>query len=298
MMPADRAIGGITVSPIGLGCAGLSLDHADRPVRAARTIRAAQRAGISLFDTAIAYAPPGRPNHNEHLVRAALHFDPEQPVFIATKGGHIRDGDAFTIDARPETLRAHCESSLHALGVERIDLYFLHWPDPRVPIEESVGALADLQRVGKIDQIGVSNVALSQLRRAQLAAPIAAVENRLSIFDQGHRDVVDHCAAAGIAFLAYSPLGGAGTLANGSPPARLAAIARRHDALPAQVALAWLLALSPNVIPIVGASRAPHARQAAAAVTVSLTAAEIDVLTAPRTPRRLAISIEHPQGDQ
>jgi aryl-alcohol dehydrogenase-like predicted oxidoreductase len=293
----ERAIGRARVSTIGLGCAGLSLNHAGNQVRASRTIHAALRFGITLFDTALAYTPAGQANHNEKLLSSILSKSAGMPpVLIATKGGHYRDGDTFPIDARPHTLRAHCESSLRALGVERIDLYFLHWPDPHVPIEDSVGAIAELQREGKIDQIGVSNVDPTQLRRAQRVADIAAVENRLSVFDQTNLDILEDCTRTGVAFLAYSPLGGAGRQPAIDAPGTLATIARDHGAPPAQVALAWLLALSPQVIPIVGATRPVHVDDTAHSVEVTLSAAEIDALTLPRRTRRQTIRIDLPAG--
>jgi aryl-alcohol dehydrogenase-like predicted oxidoreductase len=264
---------------------GLSLDHADDPRRAALTIRAALDCGVTLFDTAITYTTRDETHHNERLLRqAAGRPTASGPVFITTKGGHFRAGDTFPIDARPATLRAHCESSLTALGSERIDLYLLHWPDPSVPIEDSVSALADLQREGKIGQIGVSNVDIVQLERARQAAPITAVENPLSVFDQQHEDVLSLCIRAGIAFLAYSPLGGAGRLSRGGLPATLEGIAHRHRVSPARIALAWLLAQSPNVIPIVGATRAAHVRDAADATNTTLTRDEIHALTALHVP--------------
>ena len=297
MIPARR-IGPLPVSAVALGCAAFSLDHADRPAIATRTIRAALDAGITLLDTALVYTPAGQENHGEKLLRRVLAtIGPSERVIVSTKGGHYRDGDTFGIDGRPLTLVAHCEASLRSLGVERIDVYHLHWPDPNVPIEDSVGALAELRAAGKIDQIGVSNVSLDEVQRAQGVTTIASVQNRLSVFDQQHRDLVEHCARTGTAFLAYSPLGGAGHAASHPPSTDLAAIARAHDATPAQVALAWLLAAAPNVVPVVGASRPAHARAAAEASTLVLSAVEIDALTAARHEPRYTIRVERPLGD-
>ncbi len=281
-----RAVGTAETSAIGLGCAAFSLSLADQPGRAAETIRAALGAGITLLDSALVYTPAGRDNHNERLLREVLAgAGAHPPVLISTKGGHYRDGDTFPIDGRPETLRAHCEASLRSLGVERIDLYHLHWPDPQVPIEDSVGALTELQRAGKVDQIGVSNVDLAQLRRAERAGRIAAVQNRFSVFDQGSLDVVRHCERTGTAFLAYSPLGGAG---GRQPPAALLAVAERHDVTPPEAALAWLLALAPVVIPIVGATRPASVLSAAAATSIGLPEDDVDALVgcadAPQPP--------------
>ncbi|WP_433382984.1 aldo/keto reductase [Actinoplanes sp. CA-142083] len=252
---------------IGLGCAAFSLDLADQPGRARETIRAALDSGVRLLDTALVYTPAGEKNHNERLLREFV----SPSVTISTKGGHYRDGDSFPIDGRPATLRAHCEASLRALGVDRIDLYHLHWPDPRVPIEESVGALAALRADGKIDRIGVSNVDLDRLRRARSVAPIAAVQNRLSVFEQTSLPLARHCAETGTAFLAYSPLRGS------DAPAQLEAIAAAHGATPQQIALAWLLAL--GVIPLVGATRPASVRSAVDTASISLTKDEIGALT-------------------
>jgi aryl-alcohol dehydrogenase-like predicted oxidoreductase len=273
-------IGTTAVFPVGLGCAGLSLDHADDPNRAVRTIDAAVRAGVTLLDTAYAYTPAGELSHNERLIRRVLAtIRPHPRIVISTKGGHYRDGDTFGIDGRPATLRAHCEASLRSLGIERIDLYHLHWPDPSLAIEESVAGLVELQRAGKIDQIGLSNVDRTQLHRAQAVATIASVQNRLSVFDQRHRDLADYCRRNNIAFLAYAPLGGAGYLTRHQLPPAVAGVARRHVASPDRVALAWLLARHPNVVPLVGATRPEHAVSAVAATDLTLTTADLEALT-------------------
>ncbi|MGW5063849.1 aldo/keto reductase [Streptomyces sp. NPDC004096] len=276
-----RRIGTADVSPLGLGCAGFSLDHADDEERAERTIIAAIEAGITLLDTALAYTPAGQRNHNERLLRRLLARLPRAQrdrVLVATKGGHYRDGDSFPVDGRPQTLKAHAESSLVSLGVDRIALYHLHWPDPQVPIEESVGTLAELQQKGVIDQIGVSNVDVELLRRAQKTARIASVQNKLNLYDQTSRSVLAHCDATGTAFLAYSPLGGIAR-ARTSPFPTLAKTSSRHGITPAQTALAWLRSLSPNLIPLVGATRHQSLNEAVAAMTVRLTDEEITALS-------------------
>jgi aryl-alcohol dehydrogenase-like predicted oxidoreductase len=273
-----RAIGPLWTFPVGLGLADLSLTHAAEPDRAVRTIHAGLHGGMTLFDTALAYTPRGVAHHSERsLGRVLADVRPlaTRPL-VVTKGGHFRTGTGFAIDGRPATLRRHCESSRRALGVDRIDLYLLHHPDPAVPIEASVGALAALQADGVVDQIGVSNVDIEQLRRAQRVAPIAAVQNPLSVLDQRHRPMVEHCAQTGVAFLAYSPLGGPGRLARAG--AQLADIAQSHSVSRAQMALAWLLAISPATIPIVGATRPEHAADAAAAARLSLTPSEVEAL--------------------
>jgi aryl-alcohol dehydrogenase-like predicted oxidoreductase len=276
-----RSVGPTQVGGIALGCAELSFEHYADRARGKAVIEAALDAGITLLDTAAAYTSAGGANENELLIRevlAARRSTGDRP-FIATKGGHYRDGDTFPIDGRPETLRRHCSASLSALGIEQVDLYFLHWPDPDVPIEESVGALADLRREGKIAQIGVSNVDAAELAAARRTAPIAAVENRYSLTDQSEQAVLDQCTEAGIAFLAYSPLRG---LKQAEPALAdcLSRIADAHEVHPALVALAWLLDRSPVLIPVVGATRPQTARDSATADRLDLSAFELAELNA------------------
>jgi len=275
----ERAIDATTVSPVALGCAALTLEHHNDPSRGSAVINAALDAGISVLDTAAAYAPGGDGISSEQLIRDTLASRPSDKPrpLVATKGGHYRDGDVFPIDARPDALRRHCDRSLDALGVEQIDLYFLHWPDPAVPIEESVGALAELRNEGKIARIGVSNVGLAELVAAQRVAPIAAVQNRFSLFDQSGDEVLEHCTGSGTAFLAYSPLRGLAQ-APAELVSRLRRIGELHEAHPARIALAWLLARSPVVIPVVGATRPHTARDAAVAGQVRLSRSQFDEL--------------------
>jgi aryl-alcohol dehydrogenase-like predicted oxidoreductase len=282
---ARRNVGAVEVFPIGLGCAAFSLDLDGEPARASTTIAAALDAGVDLFDTALAYTTAARPHHNERMLREILgRSGAVDTVLVSTKGGHFRDNDRFPVDGRPATLRRNCESSLRALGVDAIDLYHLHWPDPVVPIQESVGALADLQREGMIRQIGVSNVDLYQLREAQRAATIASVQNRFSIYHRDGLDVIEHCHRTGTAFLAHSPLGGSRRIGADRAPGTIEQVAARHDATRAQVALAWLLAVSPIVIAIVGATRPQNIRTAAAAADLELTAGDIVALNDPARP--------------
>jgi aryl-alcohol dehydrogenase-like predicted oxidoreductase len=193
---------------------------------------------------------------------------------VATKGGHYRNGDDFPIDARPEALRRDCALSRDLLGVDRIDLYFLHHPDPRLPLRASIAALAELQTEGWIRHIGVSNVSLAQLDEALSVAPVAAVQNRFSPLEQTDRPVVDFCAKTGIAYLAYSPLGGrASALANAFPAA--AALAARKGVSMPRLALAWLLTVSPTLIPITGAGRPESIRDSALAADLQLTEDEL-----------------------
>jgi aryl-alcohol dehydrogenase-like predicted oxidoreductase len=276
-----RAIGSTRVSSIALGCAALTFDHYDDPARSAAVINAALDAGMTLLDTAAAHTHASHDHGNERLIREVLAArSPGDPrPLVATKGGHYRHGDAFPVDARPATLRRHCDGSLTALTVECIDLYFLHWPDLAVPVEESVGALDDLRREGKIAQIGVSNVSLAELGAAQRTAPVAAVQNHFSVFDQSGGDVLDHCTATGTAFLAYSPLRGLSQATHELTQA-IAEIAGAHGVGPARIALAWLLARSPVLIPVVGATRPYTARDAAAAESLVLGGPELAALRA------------------
>jgi aryl-alcohol dehydrogenase-like predicted oxidoreductase len=199
---------------------------------------------------------------------------------VVTKGGHYRDGNSAPVDVRPETIRLHCETSLKLLGVDTIELYQLHHPDPSVPITATMSIFAGLRDEGLIRQIGVSNVSVAQLEAARTVVPVASVQNRFSPFQQEHRDVLDYCTEHGIAFLAYSPLSGGSGLLPG--PGRLAKafpaaarVAERNGISVQRLALAWLLALSPVLIPISGASRPETIRDSAAAAGVKLTPEEL-----------------------
>jgi len=259
---------------IAVGGARWSL--ADRPdVDAAdAVIGHALDRGVTLFDTAAAYTPasPAGGRHNEELLAAAIaRHRLGGRARVATKGGHTRAsaGD-FPIDASPAALRRDCEGSLRALGVERIWLYLLHWPDPNVPWHESVGALAALRDDGLVEHVGVCNVTVDQLDAALDVTEIAAVQNHLSIVDR-HDPVVDRCTERSIPYLAYSPFGGPRGAADlpGAVPG-LAAVARRHDVGAHTVALAWLLARSPVVVPVVGAGRPASVDGAIAAIALEL----------------------------
>jgi aryl-alcohol dehydrogenase-like predicted oxidoreductase len=250
------------VSAIGLG--GMRLSFPGRPPEnvAQRVIHAALDRGITLIDTAISYGiDEAEHGHNERLIAKALKTwsGPCEAIVVATKGG-IRGGSGHgTRDGRPEHLREACEHSLRSLAVDRITLYQLHAPDPKVPFVESVGALADLQRTGKIRFVGLSNVSLEQLRIAETVVPVATVQNRLNPFFQSDRSngVLDYCRDRGIGYLAYSPVGG-WLHEQLRQDATLGAIARRCDVSLTAVVLAWLLSLAPNVIPIPSARAEPH----------------------------------------
>ena len=219
------------------------------PAAARALLRRAAELGVALFDTADSYGPETA----ERLLREALH--PYEGLLVATKGGFRRHGPhEWEADCRPESLRTACEGSLRRLGLERIDLYQLHLVDERVPVEESVGTLAELQRQGKIRDIGVCNVDEQQLARARAAAPIVSVQNRYSLVERGSRAVLERCERDGLAFVAWAPLG-KGFLSHGTGV--LGTVAARHAATTGQVALAWILR-SPAAFAIPGTASVPH----------------------------------------
>jgi len=278
-----RRVGGRAISPIGIGGARWSLtDHPDEE-RALATLHAALDAGVTLVDTAPAYTPPAPLgiSHNETLVARGLAAHPRgAAVTVATKGGHYRDAGGFPIDARPATLHRQCRESLAALGVDRIPLYLLHWPDPRVPVAESVGALAELRAQGLVEHVGVCNVDLVQLLAACGETRIDAVQNRFGAPAAGAAPdgpVLDECTARGIAYLAYSPFGGPAGAAAELPG--FAAVAAAHGETRHAVVIAWLLARSPVLVPIVGAGRPASVESAVRGTTLALTAGELDLLT-------------------
>jgi pyridoxine 4-dehydrogenase len=229
--------------------------------------------GVTLIDTADSYGP----GTSESLIAEALHPYPAGLV-IATKGGLVRPSAArWDADCRPEHLRRACEGSLKRLKRDRIDIYQLHTVDPRVPLEDSVGALVDLQEQGKIRHIGLSNVRVPQLARARKLANIVSVQNRYNLGDRSSDDVVDACARDGLTFLPWYPLD-AGALARSA--SRLDEIARRHNATRSQIALAWLLHRSPTMVVIPGTSSLGHFEENRAARGIRLGAEEYAALAA------------------
>src|SRR5690349_6404720 len=240
--------GELTVNRLGYGAMRITGSGVWGPPKdraeALRVLKRAVELGINLIDTADSYGP----EVSEELIAEALHPYPEDLV-IATKGG-LRGPRPH--DARPQRLRECCEASLRRLRMERIDLYQLHAPDPEVPLEDSIGALAELRSEGKIRHIGISNVSLEQLERARGIVDVASVQNRYSVAERRGEDVLGACERSGIAFLPWFPLlDGALSSAGGA----LESVARRHDATPSQVALAWLLRRSPIMVPIPGTGR-------------------------------------------
>jgi aryl-alcohol dehydrogenase-like predicted oxidoreductase len=226
---------------------------------------------VNLIDTADSYGP----DVSERLIAEALHPYPENLV-IATKGGLERPGpNRWTPNGRPERLKRCCEESLRRLKLERIDLYQLHRVDPKVPIEDSVAALAELQEEGKIRHIGLSNVNVEQLERAQQIVPIVSVQNRYNVGDRESEEVLQACEEGGLAFFPWAPLGRSSLAQPGGP---LDGAARAHGATPGQVALAWLLHHSPVMLPIPGTSSIAHFEENLEAVELELDQEELDAL--------------------
>ena len=249
---------------VGYGGMHLSIEGRPPEAQGIRVIQAALEAGVRLIDTADAYCLDQHDvGHNERLIAAALAGwrGDRDHVVVATKGGVVRSEGRWESDARPEHLRAACDRSLQALGVERLDLYQLHAPDPKVPFAESVGALAALREAGKLRWIGLSNVSVAQVREAQGIAPVTTVQNRLNPFfrEALTGGVVSYCAEQGIGFLAYSPTGG-GRLNRKLPEHPVVApIAARLGVSAHAVVLAWVLAQGPTVIVIPSARSVEHA---------------------------------------
>jgi pyridoxine 4-dehydrogenase len=222
---------------------------------------------VNFIDTADSYGP----EVSEQLIADALYPYPEDLV-IATKGGLERPGPGqWTVNGRPKHLRTACEASLKRLRLDQIALYQWHRPDAKVPLEESIGTLVDLKNEGKIRHIGVSNVTEKELRKAQQMTPIVSIQNRYNLTDRGSEDLVDLCEQEELAFLPWGPLADADT-----GPA--ADIARRHNATVPQIVLAWLLARSPEMLPIPGTSSMEHLDENVAAANIKLEPEEVEVL--------------------
>ena len=278
-MTPTRILGDTEVFPIGLGVMPLSIKGRPDEAQAIRTIHAAIDAGVNLIDTADAYAFDGDDTgHGERLVAKALKG--RDGVLVATKGGHTREGQAWNLDGRPEHIRAACEASLRALETDVIDLYQFHRPDPHVPYAESIGAFRDLQAEGKVRWVGISNANVEQLEEARSIVEIVALQNQLALNFTSPitKGEVAAAAEAGIAFLPWSPLGGIGRADGTGTVEPVAAAAEAHGVSPQQVALAWLLSLSPVVIPIPGASRPESIADSARAVALELSHEELQAI--------------------
>jgi len=248
----------------GKGIWGEPADRAD----SIRVLRRAVELGINFIDTADSYGP----YVSEEIIAEALHPYPANLV-IATKGGFDRTGpDKWVENGKPEHLRSACEGSLRRLRLDRIDLYQLHRIDPKVPAEDQLGTLKDLQAQGKIKHIGLSEVSVRQIEHAQMIASIVSVQNRYSITDRGAEDVLEYCEKEEMAFIPWFPLAAGRLSRENSPISRLAT---QLKATPSQIALAWLLARSRVVLPIPGTSNVKHLEENVAAADLKIDPEEV-----------------------
>jgi pyridoxine 4-dehydrogenase len=249
----------------GRGIYGEPQDHD----QALATLRKAVELGVNFIDTADSYGP----DVSENLIAEALYPYPDDLV-IATKGGMTRSGpDRWASDGRPEHIREACEGSLRKLRLDQIPLYQFHRPDPNVPYAESVGAFAELKAEGKIRHVGISNVNEAQLKQAQQITAIVSVQNRYNVKDRESQAVLDLCEQEGIAFLPWAPV------QQGDENVGVAVAARNHGVTQHQVILAWLLASSPQMLPIPGTGSPEHAAENIAAAGLELTAQELSAIT-------------------
>src|SRR5437773_3093331 len=306
MKQRELGTSGLTVSAIGLGCMGMSQSYgAPDDEESIRTIHRALDVGVTLFDTADVY---GKDGGNERLVGNAIRAR-RGDVVLATKFGLVPPpggGPATEVDGRPERVRTCCEGSLQRLGVDTIDLYYLHRIDPVVPVEDTVGAMADLVRAGKVRFLGLSEAGPQSLRRAHATHPIAAVQSEYSLWTrEPERAVIPACRELGIGFVAFSPLGRGffgGAVRDTSQLAsndvrkqlprfegdnfkrnlelyeRLDAIARTKACTTAQLALAWMLAKGEDIVPIPGTKRRRYLEENVEATTLSFTSKDVAAL--------------------
>jgi aryl-alcohol dehydrogenase-like predicted oxidoreductase len=265
--------GDLVVNRLGFGAMRITGDGVwgDPPDldRALGVLRQAVALGVNFIDTADSYGP----EVSERLIAEALYPYPDDLV-IATKGGLVRPGPSrWEADGRPEHLREVCEGSLRRLRLDQIPLYQFHRPDTRVPLAESIGVLAELKDEGKIRHIGVSNVSGDQLREAQKITPVVSVQNRYNAADRKSESMVDTCEIEQIAFLPWAPI----QQAEGN--SAVAEAAKRHNANQRQIVLAWLLARSPQMLPIPGSGSAEHVATNVAAASIKLDDDEVAAIT-------------------
>lgn len=269
--------GDLTINRLGYGTMQLPgpgvWGESPDPEEAVRVLRRAVELGVNFIDTADAYGPFTA----DLLLKKALHPYADDLV-IATKAGLGRTGpDVWVPIGRPEYLRQQVELSLRHLGLERIDLLQLHRIDPKVPMAEQVGELAELQKEGKIRHIGLSEVSIAEVEEAGKTATIVSVQNLFNLAQRDAEPLVEYAEKAGLGFIPWFPLA-TGKLAKEGGP--LDAIAREHGATPSQLALAWLLKRSPSILPIPGTSTVSHVEDNVAAARIQLTDAEFNALSA------------------
>lgn len=308
MIPTSRTFGpsSLAISRLGLGCMGMSDFYGARdPDDMVRVLHAAIELGITFFDTADMYGC-GR---NEELLGRAF-ADRWDRVVVATKFGIVRapNGERLGICGRPDYIRACCDNSLRRLGIETIDLYYQHRPDPAVPVEESIGAMKQLVEAGKVRHLGISEFTPDQIRRAHAVHPIAALQTEYSLWTRDvEAEILPLCRELGIAFVAYSPLG-RGFLTGAIPNKEALApddwrrvnprfaddavaanrafveaiehLARAKSATPAQVALAWVLAQGEDIVPIPGTTKVARLEENLGALAITFSAAELADLSA------------------
>lgn len=264
----------------------LSTDERPDESAAIRIVHAALDEGVTLIDTADAYTPADHaPGHNEEIVAKALkaYGGDAGDVLVATKGGHTRDGSDWGLNGRPDYLRQAAEASCRRLGVEAIGVYQHHRPDPEVPYEDTMGALRDLIDAGLIERAGISNADPDQIRVAHdiLGDGLVSVQNQFSPVFRSSQPELELCHELGVAFLPWAPLGGLrGAKDVGSTTAAFGKVAEKYDVSPQRVCLAWMLAKSPVVIPIPGASRTASVQDSAAAPELALDDEDLATLDA------------------
>ena len=265
--------GDLTVNRLGFGAMRITGRGiwGEPPSReqAIATLRRVVELGVNFIDTADSYGP----SVSEELIAEALHPYPDDLV-IATKGGLVRPGpNRWNADGRPEHLREACEGSLRRLRLEQIPLYQLHRPDPKVPLAESMGAIAELKDEGKIRHVGVSNVSEAELREAQKIVPVVSVQNRYNVADRGSQSLVDLCEQDQLVFLPWAPI------QETNKRVAVAVAAEAHNVTQHQVVLAWLLAMSPQILPIPGTGSPAHAEENIGAVSLELSPQEIRAIS-------------------
>ena len=266
--------GDMTVRRLGFGAMRITgsgiWGEPENLEQAKAVLRRTVELGVNFIDTADSYGP----DVSERLIAEALHPYPDDLV-IATKGGLERPGPGqWRANGRPEHLVEACEGSLRRLRLEQIPLYQFHRPDPRVPLEDSLGTLVMLKEQGKIRHIGLSNVNEEQLRRAQRVTPIVSIQNRYNVDDRQSESLVDLCEQEQLVFLPWAPI------QDMEGREAVTRVAQRHGATPHQVVLAWLLARSPSILPIPGTGSVPHLEDNVGAASVELSREEVSELTA------------------